>query len=154
MRPHGSQAKLQQRRRQAVVLRQHGCGPSEIVRRLKTTPQSLCRWVRAYRKRGGPCCQAGAGSAVQAEQPAEARPGKVSAERSLGLWLRDRSLDVPSYCHFDRAALRSPLSRRSHPKVDGLAGFVPLRNLTTEPLSGTKRQSGGLTDQGVGRSHE
>ncbi len=52
MRPCGSQEQLEVRRRRAVALRQQGCGPSEIARLLNTTPQSVCRWVRAFRRRG------------------------------------------------------------------------------------------------------
>jgi transposase len=53
MRPQGSPEQLERRRRQAVALRKHGFGPTEIARRLGTTPQTVCLWVRQA-KAGGP----------------------------------------------------------------------------------------------------
>lgn len=76
MRPHGSQKALERRRRQAVALREQRYGPSEIAHRLNTTPQSVCRWVRQYRRRGA--------SALDAK-PVPGRPPKLSARQRQGL---------------------------------------------------------------------
>jgi transposase len=76
MRPHGSQEKLQQQRQKALTLRQQGYGPSEIARMLETTAQSVCRWVRAYRRRG---------AKALAAKPAPGRPPKMSVRQKRGL---------------------------------------------------------------------
>ena len=76
MRPHGSQAYLEQRRRQAVQLHEQGLGPTEIARRLGTTPQSVCRWVRVCRKKGAAALDA---------KPVPGRPPKLSARQRRGL---------------------------------------------------------------------
>jgi len=80
MRPYGTPEQLERRRREAVALRQQGLGPCEIARRLKTTPQSVCQWVRAYRK---------GGRAALAARPVPGRPSKLSARQKRGLvaWL-------------------------------------------------------------------
>jgi transposase len=76
MRPHGSPKQLEQRRRKAVVLRQQGVGPSEIARRLNTTPQTVCQWVREHRR---------GGDDALAAKPASGRPSKLSVRQRRGL---------------------------------------------------------------------
>jgi len=76
MRPHGSQEQLERRRREAVRLREQGHGPSAIARRLGTTPQSVCGWVRAYRR---------GGDKALAAKPIPGRPSKLSARQRRGL---------------------------------------------------------------------
>ena len=76
MRPHGSQEQLEQRRRQAVALRQQGYGPCEIAEMLKTTPQSVCRWVRTFRRRGDKALTA---------KPVPGRPRKLGVRQRRAL---------------------------------------------------------------------
>jgi len=76
MRPHGSPAELEQRRRRAIALKKQGYGPTQIARALNTSPQSVCRWLAAYR-RGG----AAALSAI----PPPGRPSKLNARRRRAL---------------------------------------------------------------------
>ena len=76
MRPHGSPEQLAQRRRKAVALSRQGYGPTEIARMLKTTPQSVCRWLREYRHNG---------AAGLAAKPAPGRPSKLNARRRRAL---------------------------------------------------------------------
>lgn len=79
MRPQGSPGQLERRRRQAVALRKHGFGPSEIARRLGTTPQTVCLWVRQA-KAGGP-------DALKA-RPHPGRPCKLDARQRRALVAR------------------------------------------------------------------
>ena len=76
MRPHGTPEQLEQRRRKAVALREQGVGPSQIARRLNTTPQSVCQWVREHRR---------GGDEALAAKPASGRPSKLSARQRRGL---------------------------------------------------------------------
>ena len=76
MRPSGSQEQLERRRRKAVALSQQGLGPTQIAQTLKTTPQSVCRWLREYR-RGGP-------DALVAK-PVPGRPAKLTARQRRAL---------------------------------------------------------------------
>jgi len=76
MRPHGSPEQLAQRRRKAVALSRQGYGPVQIARMLKTTPQSVCRWLREYRHNG---------AAGLAAKPAPGRPSKLNARRRRAL---------------------------------------------------------------------
>ena len=76
MRPHGSPEQLAQRRRNAVSLNQQGYGPVGISRLLKTTPQSVCRWLREYRRNG---------ESGLAAEPAPGRPPKLNARQRRAL---------------------------------------------------------------------
>lgn len=76
MRPHGSPEQLAQRRRKAVALSRQGYGPVRISRELKTTPQSVCRWLAEYR------CKGAAG--LDAE-PVPGRPPKLNARQRRAL---------------------------------------------------------------------
>jgi len=67
---------LEERRRQAVALSAHGYGPAEIARRLKTTPQSVCAWLRRHRQ---------GGDAALAARPVPGRPSNLTARQKRGL---------------------------------------------------------------------
>jgi len=84
MRPRGSPERLEKRRRQAVALKAHGYGPAEIARRLKSTPQSVCAWLRRHRQ---------GGDAAVAALPAPGRPSKLTVrqKRVLAGCLRKRA---------------------------------------------------------------
>jgi transposase len=76
MRPRGSPEQLEKRRRQAVALSAHGYGPAEIARRLKTTPQSVCAWLRRHRQ---------GGRSALAARPVPGRPSKLTARQRRAL---------------------------------------------------------------------
>ena len=52
MRPHGSAASLEKRRRRAIELLKEGLGLSEIARRVRSSVSSVHRWARAWKKKG------------------------------------------------------------------------------------------------------
>jgi transposase len=76
MRPHGSSAQLEQRRLQAVALREQGIRPTQIARRMGTTLRSVERWLKAHRRRGATALKA---------KPVPGRPPKLSARQRQGL---------------------------------------------------------------------
>jgi transposase len=76
MRPHGSQSQLERRRRQAVALKEQGLGPAAIARRLGTTPQSVCLWMRRHRQ---------GGADALAARPIPGRPPKLTARQKRAL---------------------------------------------------------------------
>lgn len=76
MRPHGSPEQLAQRRRKAVALSRQGDGPVRIAHLLKTTAQSVCRWLREYRRRG---------ESGLAAEPVPGRPCKLNARQRRAL---------------------------------------------------------------------
>jgi transposase len=76
MRPRGSPDQLEKRRRQAVALKAHGYGPAKIARRLKTTPQTVCAWLRTRRQ---------GGDAALAARPTPGRPSKLTARQKRAL---------------------------------------------------------------------
>jgi transposase len=76
MRPYGSPKQLEQRRRRAVAMSQEGYGPTQIAELLKTTPQTVCRWVRRYRQ---------SGEASLSARPASGRPPKLNASKRRAL---------------------------------------------------------------------
>jgi transposase len=76
MRPHGSPEQLAKRRRKAVALNREGYGPAGISRLLKTTPQSVCRWLREYGRNGA--------AGLDAE-PVPGRPQKLNARQRRAL---------------------------------------------------------------------
>jgi len=52
MRPKGSAAELEQRRRQAVVLLEQGLKAGQVAKAVGTSPASVTRWRQAYEGRG------------------------------------------------------------------------------------------------------
>jgi len=52
MRPKGSKAELEARRRRAVAMLQEGLGVSEVARRVGVWPGSVTRWRQAYERAG------------------------------------------------------------------------------------------------------
>jgi transposase len=76
MRPHGSSVQLEQRRLQAVALREQGVRPTQIARRMGTTLRSVERWLQAHRRRGAKALKA---------KPVPGRPPKLSARQRQGL---------------------------------------------------------------------
>jgi transposase len=52
MRPKGSAAQLEERRRQAIAMLGEGKTPTKVAKVLKTTPTSVCRWQKAHREGG------------------------------------------------------------------------------------------------------
>ena len=76
MRPHGSSAQLEKRRRKAVALREQGVRPTEIARRLGTTFRSVERWLRAHREQGDEGLKA---------KPAAGRPAKLTVQQKQDL---------------------------------------------------------------------
>ena len=72
MRPAGTPAELERRRRRAVELLRQGHPPVEVARMVGVNRRSVRRWKAAYRKRG---C-----SALVA-WPASGRPPKLSVSR-------------------------------------------------------------------------
>ena len=53
MRPKGTAAELEQRRRLAVSLLEHGMKPAQVAKAVGTSRASVTRWRQAYRE-GGP----------------------------------------------------------------------------------------------------
>ena len=72
MRPKGSAAQLEERRRRAVALIQEGCGPTEVARMVGASKGSVTRWRQTY-ERGG---EDGLDS-----KPHPGRPPKLSARQ-------------------------------------------------------------------------
>lgn len=80
MRPQGSPAELERRRRRALTLLKQGLMPHEVARRLGVDRRSVRRWHRAYRQRGPEGVRA---------QPASGRPPKLTGRqrRTLVRWV-------------------------------------------------------------------
>ena len=80
MRPHGSPAELESRRRRAVALLRQGVEPHVVAQRLGVDRRSLRRWNRAYRRKGEKGLDA---------RPAPGRPSKLTARqrRTLTEWI-------------------------------------------------------------------
>ena len=52
MRPKGSAAELEQRRRQAISLLEQGLGASQVAKAVGTSAASITRWRQAYEAQG------------------------------------------------------------------------------------------------------
>ncbi len=50
MRPFGTSEQLAHRRKRALKLLRHGCGLTEVARRVGATVQSVCRWRREFKQ--------------------------------------------------------------------------------------------------------
>lgn len=54
MRPQGTAAELERRRRRAINLLERGFSTSEVAERVGADPSSVRRWRQAHRRRGDP----------------------------------------------------------------------------------------------------
>ena len=70
MRPKGSSAELERRRRHAMALLDGGMKPADVARAVGTSPASVGRWRKARRRGESP-----------AAKPHPGRPPKLSAAR-------------------------------------------------------------------------
>jgi len=77
MRPHGSPAVLERRRRRGVALLQAGQPPAEVARRLDCSISSVLRWREAH---------AAGGDAALAALPVPGRPRKLGEAERERLW--------------------------------------------------------------------
>jgi transposase len=102
MRPKGSAAELEQRRRLAVALLEHGMKPAKVAKTIGTSRASVTRWRQAHEK-GGP--------KALAARPHPGRPPRLTAAQrrrlaklllrgarkhgySTDLWTLDRVAEV------------------------------------------------------------
>ena len=72
MRPIGSPASLEKRRRRAVELSKEGKGIREVARQVRASPGAVHRWIQDW-KRGG--------DAALAAKPAPGRPCKLTPKQ-------------------------------------------------------------------------
>ena len=72
MRPHGSPAQLEARRRRAVALLADGLGVREVARRIGCSPASVSRWQAEVRASGAEALRA---------KPPPGRPPRLSARQ-------------------------------------------------------------------------
>lgn len=79
MRPHGSPADLEARRRRAVALLDKGLGVREVARQIDCSPMSVSRWRAEVRARGPDALR---------PKPAPGRPPRLAA------WQRARLLKL------------------------------------------------------------
>ena len=76
MRPHGSPADLEARRRRAVALLDKGLGVREVARQIGCSPMSVSRWRTEVRARGPDALR---------PKPAPGRPPRVTARQRAKL---------------------------------------------------------------------
>jgi len=76
MRPHGSPADLEARRRRAVALLDKGLGVREVARQIGCSPMSVSRWQAEVRARGPDALR---------PKPAPGRPPRVTARQRAKL---------------------------------------------------------------------
>lgn len=76
MRPHGSPADLEARRRRAVALLDKGLGVREVARQIGCSPMSVSRWQAEVRARGPDAL---------CPKPAPGRPPRVTARQRARL---------------------------------------------------------------------
>jgi transposase len=76
MRPHGSPAELEARRRRAVALLDKGLGVREVARQIGCSPMSVSRWQADVRARGPDALR---------PKPAPGRPPRVTARQRAKL---------------------------------------------------------------------
>jgi transposase len=72
MRPYGSPAELEARRRRAVALLDQGLGVREVARQIECSPASVSRWQAEVRSRGPDGLRA---------KPAPGRPRRLTARQ-------------------------------------------------------------------------
>jgi transposase len=76
MRPHGSPADLEARRRRAVALLDQGLGVREVARQIPCSPASVSRWQAQVRRRGPDGLRA---------KPAPGRPRRLTGRQRARL---------------------------------------------------------------------
>jgi len=76
MRPHGSPADLEARRRRAVALLDKGLGVREVARQIGCSPMSVSRWQAEVRARGPDALR---------PKPAPGRPPRITARERAKL---------------------------------------------------------------------
>jgi transposase len=76
MRPFGSPADLEARRRRAVALLDEGLGVREVARQINCSPASVSRWQAKVRSRGPDALRA---------TPAPGRPPRITARQRAKL---------------------------------------------------------------------
>jgi transposase len=76
MRPHGSPADLEVRRRRAVALLDEGLGVREVARQIGCSPASVSRWHTEVRSRGPDALQ---------RKPAPGRPRRLTGRQRARL---------------------------------------------------------------------
>ncbi len=76
MRPHGSPAELEARRRRAVALLDKGLGVREVARQIGCSPMSVSRWQAEVRARGPDALR---------PKPVPGRPPRVTARQRAKL---------------------------------------------------------------------
>jgi transposase len=76
MRPHGSPAELEARRRQAVALLDEGLGVREVARQIGCSPASVSRWHAEVRSRGPDALR---------RKPAPGRPRRLTGRQRARL---------------------------------------------------------------------
>jgi transposase len=76
MRPHGSPADLEARRRRAVALLDKGLGVREVARQIGCSPMSVSRWQAEVRARGPDALR---------PKPAPGRPPRITVRQRAKL---------------------------------------------------------------------
>lgn len=76
MRPIGSAASLEKRRRRAVELSKRGKGIREVARQVRASPGAVHRWIQDWKKHG---------DAALAAKPTPGRPSKLTAKQRAKL---------------------------------------------------------------------
>jgi transposase len=76
MRPNGSAAELERRRRQAIALLEQGQRQATVAESLGTSEASVSRWKKAYDE---------GGDAALAAKPHPGKPSKLTAAQRRGL---------------------------------------------------------------------
>ncbi len=79
MRPIGSAASLEKRRRRAVALCKSGKGIREVARRVRASPGAVHRWIQDWKKHG---------DTALAAKPTPGRPWKMTATQRAKLQKR------------------------------------------------------------------
>ena len=89
MRPFGSAASLEKRRRRALELSKKGKGIREVARQVRASPGAVHRWIQDWKKDG---------DAALAAKPTPGRPSKLTATQREKL--QKRLLAVAMACGF------------------------------------------------------
>ena len=88
MRPKGSAAELEQRRRRAIALLEQGVSPTTVAKALKTSRASVTRWRQAHEQGGE--------TAVAAKPHPSMRPKLMPAKMKLPMPSLKASPELPT----------------------------------------------------------